>query len=164
MVIRMTSAALYSASRPSQDWLQPWQGRWRLEVADVLAWLLVIMGGGAASALAEAVAALLRPLAASSVVLLSTVSMQAVMVSRATITSQGCEAQNSPWARNRRPIIFAATCCAVEVVQCPVVVVVILPHTMTRLNGPISLLASCNENTHKKRKEANVSKWKHCQY
>lgn len=76
------------------------------------------MGGGASPAdvgVAAAVAAaavtvaVLRPLpgaADSIVVLLSTVSMQAVMVNKATMTSQGCEAQNSPWARNKRPIIL----------------------------------------------------------
>lgn len=59
------------------------------------------------AAAAEAVA-VPNPLLASRVLFLSTVSMQAVMVSRATMTSQGCEAQNSPWARNKRPIMAAA--------------------------------------------------------
>lgn len=75
--------------------------------------LAIIGGGGGAPGVGDAAAAavavaLLRP--ASNVVLLSTVSIQAVMVKRATITSQGCEAQNSPWARNKRPIIFTANC------------------------------------------------------
>lgn len=38
---------------------------------------------------------------------LSTVKMQAVNVSSATITSHGCEAQNSPCARNNRQIMFS---------------------------------------------------------
>lgn len=92
----------------------------------------------AAAAAAAAVAALvlLRPLACSRVLPLSKVSMHAVIVSRATITSQGCDAQNSPWARNKRPIIFAAAACS-KLVQ---VSGVDLADT-TLLDGPNTLAA-----------------------
>lgn len=71
---------MYCASNPSQESRQPWHKG--LTVGP-----LVISG--------------------SLVVLelpLSTLNMQAVNVINATMTSHGCDAQNSPWARNSRPV------------------------------------------------------------
>lgn len=71
MVMRMTSAAMYWASKPSHDSLHPWHNGFT-------------DGSLISGSLFELE------------LLLSTLNMQAVNVINATITSHGCEAQNSP--------------------------------------------------------------------
>lgn len=71
---------MYWASKPSQDSRHPWQS------------------GLTDGSLVNSGSLLELELP------LSTLNMQAVNVINATITSHGCDAQNSPWARNKRPV------------------------------------------------------------
>lgn len=71
MVIKITSAAMYCASKPSQDSRHPWHRGFT-------------------------VGSLLSGSLLDEELPLSTLNMHAVNVMSATITSHGCEAQNSP--------------------------------------------------------------------
>lgn len=90
MVIRMTSAALYSAS-VAVCWGPPGTGQEPPRQAPQCRASGLTVPGPAGTPR-------------------SSVSMQAVSVSVATITSQGWEAQNSPCALNRRPTIARHYC------------------------------------------------------